>query len=258
MWGRGCPHVGGRSRGGCLASLSRPARGRGVGATPPPALSPPLQAEGCSAEDALLPGSSSPAPAPGLPAPRPPCDPPAAAAAGAETGSQAPAFPHRRFLLFFCFPGVCVGSGRGGVLICGFFLVFFLFCFFLKGWIGFPHRHVVVFISARGRRWPAGHSPVQQYFLITCQKKKKKQPRSPVLPVCPHPCPGKPPARGPRNPGHYLTRLHGVALQRPRESRAVGFLLLSAILKTRNKRIFNEPPRRASACFVQRPRTEEA
>lgn len=90
---------------------------------------------------------------------------------------------------------------------------------------------VFLFPLARGR---GRCIPGKQYFLITCQKSAAKEPRAPR----------------PQSPaGTTGLFLYGNSSCGPTQPRQ-GFLLLSAILKTRNKRIFNEPPQgRACALF---------
>lgn len=90
---------------------------------------------------------------------------------------------------------------------------------------------VFLFPLARGR---GRCIPGKQYFLITCQKSAAKEPCAPR----------------PQSPaGTTGLFLYGNSSRGPAQPRQ-GFLLLSAILKTRNKRIFNEPPRgRACALF---------
>lgn len=97
---------------------------------------------------------------------------------------------------------------------------------------------VFLFPLARGR---GRCIPGKQYF--SHHMPKKAQPRSPVLPV---------PKALPALPDSFSTAIAPVAPH----SHARVFLLLSAILKTRNKRIFNEPPRgRACALFGVRGRS---
>lgn len=91
-----------------------------------------------------------------------------------------------------------------------------------------------VFISARSGE-EAGASPESNIFSSHAKKSAAKEPC--VLPV---------PKALPALPDSFSTAIAPVAPH----SHARVFLLLSAILKTRNKRIFNEPPRgRACALF---------
>lgn len=134
--------------------------------------------------------------------------------------------PPAIFALCSLSPGA-VGRGReGGCWFCCLFLFLLMI----------PRRFVAVagvflFPLARGR---GRCIPGKQYFLITCQKSAAKE-------LC---------APRPQSPaGTTGLFLYSNSSRGPAQPRQ-GFLLLSAILKTRNKRIFNEPPRgRACALF---------
>lgn len=131
--------------------------------------------------------------------------------------------PPAVFALCSLSPGAVVGGGC-------WFCCLFLFLLMI------PRRFLAVagvflFPLARGR---GRCIPGKQYFLITCQKNTAKEPRAP--------CPQSP-------AGTTGLFLYGNSSRGPAQPRQ-GFLLLSAILKTRNKRILNEPPRgRACALF---------
>lgn len=139
------------------------------------------------------------------------------------TWHKGPASPTCSFCSLFSLPRGC---DRGGC----WFRCLFLFLLMI------PRRFLAVagvflFPLARGR---GRCIPRKQYFLITCQKNAAKEPRAP--------CPQSP-------AGTTGLFLYGNSSRGPTQPRQ-GFLLLSAILKTRNKRIFNEPPRgRACALF---------
>lgn len=141
----------------------------------------------------------------------------------ARAGAEAPASPSPSFCSLFTFPRGC---GWGGCWFCCLFLFLLMI----------PRRFLAVagvflFPLARGR---GRCIPGKQYFLITCQKSAAKEPRAP--------CPQSP-------AGTTGLFLYGNSSRGPAQPRQ-GFLLLSAILKTRNKRIFNEPPQgRACALF---------
>lgn len=117
---------------------------------------------------------------------------------------------------------------------------------------------MVVLISIWGRGRPVRHIPCQAIF---SHHMPKMQPRSPVLPHHPQPCWGAHPAPGPRNFALLDSFLYGnispVASAEPCHCFFL-LLLLLAILKTRNKRIFNEPPQRACVCFVWCPGMEDS
>lgn len=145
----------------------------------------------------------------------------------ARAGTKAPASPARSFCSLFSFPRGCDrGWGVGGCWFCCLFLFLLMI----------PRRFLAVagvflFPLARGR---GRCIPEKQYFLITCQKNAAKEPRAP--------CPQSP-------AGTTGLFLYGNSSRGPAQPRQ-GFLLLSAILKTRNKRIFNEPAQgRACALF---------
>lgn len=69
--------------------------------------------------------------------------------------------------------------------------------------------------------------------------------------MLPTPARANHPTRGPAKLQALLDSFStAISLLWPLQSHAIVFLLLLAILKMRNKRIFNEPPRRACVCFV--------
>lgn len=142
---------------------------------------------------------------------------------------RGPSLPHPQFLFFVPFP-----RGEGGVWSgggCWFCCLFFLIS--VNDSEGVSRCRRGVFISARSGKRQV-HPRKAIFFLITCQKSAAKEPRAPR----------------PQSPagttGHFLYGNSSCGPAQPRQ----GFLLLSAILKTRNKRIFNEPPRgRVCALF---------
>lgn len=125
---------------------------------------------------------------------------------------RGPSLPHPQFSLFVPFP-----RGRGGVV--GGLLVLLPFILFLlmtpRGFLAVAG--VFLFPLARGR---GRCIPGKQYFLITCQKSAAKEPCAPR----------------PQSPaGTTGLFLYGNSSRGPAQPRQ-GFLLLSAILKTRNKK----------------------
>lgn len=143
----------------------------------------------------------------------------------ARAGTEAPASPTHSFCSLFSSPRGC---GRGGGL-----LVLLPFFISVNDSEEVSRCRRGVFISARSGKRQV-HPPEKQYFLITCQKSAAKEPCAPR----------------PQSPaGTTGLFLYSNSSRGPAQPRQ-GFLLLSAILKTRNKRIFNEPPRgRACALF---------
>lgn len=136
---------------------------------------------------------------------------------------KGPSIPHLQFLLFVLFPQ---GLWSGGLLVLLPFLISVNDCEEVcrcrRG----------VFISARSGKRQV--HPRKAIFSHHMPKNAAKEPRAP--------CPQSP-------AGTTGLFLYGNSSRGPAQPRQ-GFLLLSAILKTRNKRIFNEPPRgRACALF---------
>lgn len=129
---------------------------------------------------------------------------------------RGPSLRHPQFLLFVPFlRGVRLG-------VCWFCCHFLFLLMIPRGF--FAVTGVFLFPLTRGR---GRCIPGKQYFLITCQKSAAKEPRAP------HPQ---------RPAGTTGLFLYGNSSRGPAQPHQ-GFLLLSAILKMRNKRIFNEPPR---------------
>lgn len=95
-----------------------------------------------------------------------------------------------------------------------------------------------------GTREAGGAQPPQQYFLITCQKKKNK---------CRQGAQCSPaPAWGPGPLTRYFTRSLRQYLSRGlrRATPLLFFFILISHFKMRNKRIFNEPSQQACVCFI--------